>query len=96
MSKAACLHRVGDTESGNWFVYIVRCRDNTLYTGITNDLEKRVEAHNSGKGGARYTQSRRPVELVYFKLAGSKSAAARMEYRIKRLPRAKKKELIAG
>jgi putative endonuclease len=77
-----------------WHVYIVRCSDGTLYTGITNDLEKRIEAHNSGKDGARYTRSRRPVTLVYAEQAGSKSAAARLEYKIKRLERARKKELI--
>ena len=48
-----------------WYVYMVRCSDETLYTGITNDLEKRIEAHNSGKNGARYTRSRGPVKLVY-------------------------------
>ena len=79
-----------------WHVYMVRCSDGTLYTGIAKDLEKRVEAHNSGKDGARYTRSRRPVTLVYSEQAESKSAAARLEYRIKRLPRAKKKRLVEG
>lgn len=51
-----------------WFVYIVRCRDGSLYTGATNDLDKRVRAHNAGKG-ARYTRSRRPVELVFSRRA---------------------------
>jgi len=73
---------------------MVRCSDGTLYTGITNDLEKRIEAHNSGADGARYTRSRRPVTLVYSEKAGSRSAAARLEYQIRRLPRAKKKRLI--
>lgn len=77
-----------------WFLYMVQCSDGTLYTGITNDLEKRVEAHNSGKDGARYTKSRRPVKLVYSEQAESKSAAARLEYRIKKLPRSKKKRMI--
>lgn len=75
-------------------MYMVQCSDGTLYTGITNDLEKRVEAHNSGKDGARYTKSRRPVKLVYSEQAESKSAAARLEYRIKKLPRSKKKRMI--
>ncbi|MDH3390715.1 MAG: GIY-YIG nuclease family protein [Desulfobulbaceae bacterium] len=77
-----------------WHVYMVRCSDGTLYTGITNDLEKRIEAHNSGKDGARYTRSRRPVTLVYSKQTESKSAAARLEYQTKKMPRSKKKEMI--
>jgi len=77
-----------------WYVYMVRCNDGTLYTGITNDLEKRIEAHNSGKDGARYTRSRRPVKLVYSEEAGSKSNAAKLEYKIKKMTRAKKMEMI--
>jgi putative endonuclease len=75
---------------------MVRCSDGTLYTGITIDLEKRIEAHNSGKDGARYTRSRRPVKLVYSEQVESKSAAAKLECQIKRLPRDKKKRLIKG
>ena len=56
---------VGLVQQQNNYVYIVRCRDQTLYTGWTNHLEKRIEAHNAGKG-AKYTKARRPVELVYF------------------------------
>ena len=77
-----------------WHVYMVRCSDGTLYTGIAKDLDKRIEAHNSGKDGARYTRPRRPVKLVYSEQADSKSAAARLEYQIKRLPRAKKKRML--
>ena len=77
-----------------WYVYMVRCNDGTLYTGITNELEKRIKAHNSGKDGARYTRSRRPVKLVYSEKAGSKSIAAKLEYKIKKMTRAKKKEMI--
>ena len=77
-----------------WHVYMVRCRDGTLYTGITNDLKKRIEAHNSGKDGARYTRSRRPVKLVYSEQVESKSAAAKLEYQLKKLPRLKKIRLI--
>jgi putative endonuclease len=80
--------------SGIWHVYMVRCNDGTLYTGITNDLEKRIKAHNSEKDGARYTRPRRPVSLVYSEQAGSKSEAASLEYRIKKLTRAEKKKLI--
>ena len=73
-----------------WYVYMVQCSDGTLYTGITNDLEKRIATHNSGKDGAKYTRGRRPVKLVYAERAGTKSAAAGLEHRIKRLKRAQK------
>ena len=79
-----------------WYVYMVRCNDGTLYTGITNDLEKRIEAHNSGKDGARYTRSRRPVKLVYSEEAGTKSAAAKLEYKIKKMTREKKMKLVSN
>ena len=81
-------------ENNIWRVYMVRCSDGTLYTGITKDLEKRIEAHNSGKDGARYTRSRRPVTLVYSEQVESKSAAAKLEYQLKKLPRLKKIRLI--
>jgi putative endonuclease len=76
-----------------WYVYIVRCSDGTLYTGIAKDLEKRLEAHNSGNKGARYTRSRRPVTLVYAQQVESQSAASGLEYRLKKLTKAKKEEL---
>ena len=77
-----------------WHVYIVRCRDGTLYTGITTDLVRRVADHNSGKGGARYTRSRRPVALVFSEAAVSRSAATRRELEIKRLKRKQKLAII--
>lgn len=76
-----------------WVVYIVRCADNTLYTGITNGLEERLQAHDAGTG-AKYTKSRGPVELVYFEVAADRSAASKREYVIKRLSRAGKLALI--
>lgn len=76
------------------YTYIVRCCDATLYTGWTNDLDKRMEAHNSGKG-ARYTRSRRPVELVYFESFDTKQEAMRREWEIKQLNREEKLLLIA-
>ena len=79
----------------SWHVYMVRCSDNTLYTGIAKDLERRIAAHNSPKGGAKYTRARQPVELVYAEPAASRSAAAKREYRLRRLPQRQKKELIA-
>lgn len=78
-----------------YWVYILRCADGTLYTGITDDIERRLAAHNSGKG-AKYTRGRGPVELVYREEAADKSAALRRELAIKRLSRAEKLALIAG
>ena len=77
------------------FTYIVECSDHTLYTGWTNDLEKRIQAHNEGKG-AKYTKTRRPVRLVYFETFPTKEEAMSREYRIKQLSRRKKQQLIAG
>lgn len=78
-----------------WTVYILRCGDGTLYTGCTNDLPRRLEAHRSGKG-AKYTRSRPPVELVYQEETADKSAALRREAAIKRLDRRAKLALIEG
>lgn len=76
------------------YTYIVKCSDGTLYTGWTNQLEKRMKAHNEGKG-AKYTRSRRPVELVYYEQLETKEEALRREYAIKRLTRVQKLKLIA-
>lgn len=78
----------------NWFVYMVECADGTLYTGITTDLDRRMEQHNSGTG-AKYTRSRGPVRLVYHESAASHSEALKREYAIKQLPRGEKLRLIA-
>lgn len=82
------------TSDNNWHIYIVRCRDGTLYTGITTNLERRITEHNSKKGGAKYTKPRRPVRLVYSEQAGSRSAATQREYQIKKMVLKKKNELI--
>lgn len=76
------------------FAYIVRCADGTLYSGYTVNMEKRLQAHNSGKG-AKYTRSRRPVELVYAEELPSKSEAMRREAQFKRFTRAEKEELFS-
>lgn len=76
-----------------YWVYILRCADGTLYTGCTNDLSRRLAAHNAGKG-AKYTRSRRPVELVYREEVPDKSAALRREAAIKGLRRIEKLALI--
>ena len=75
------------------YTYIVKCSDETLQTGWTNNLKKRLEAHNSGKG-AKYTKNRRPVELVYFEEYDTKQEAMKREYAIKQLSRQKKLALI--
>lgn len=74
-------------------VYILRCGDGSLYTGITTDLERRVAVHNSGKG-AKYTRSHLPVEPVYYEMVPDKSTALRRERAIKAMTRAEKMELI--
>jgi putative endonuclease len=73
-----------------YFVYILKCNDQTLYTGITSDLERRVKEHNSSKLGAKYTKIRRPVELVYSKQFSDRSSAMIEEARIKKLSRKEK------
>ena len=78
-----------------WTVYILQCRDGTLYTGYTDDPERRLRVHNAGKG-AKYTRSRLPVELVYQEQCPDKSAALRREREIKRMRRAEKLALISG
>lgn len=77
----------------SWKLYILRCRDGSLYTGITTDIEKRIAAHNAGKG-AKYTRSRRPVVLAYSEVCGSHSEALKRELEIKAMPREEKLKLI--
>ena len=76
------------------YTYILHCADGTLYCGWTNDLKKRLHAHNSGTG-AKYTKSRRPVTLAYYEAFETKQEAMKREYAIKQLPRKKKEELIS-
>ena len=80
--------------SMDWKVYLVRCADNSLYCGITNDLDGRIEKHNAGKG-SRYTQSRLPVELVAVSRGLSKGEALRLEHHIKQQPAGKKIEALS-
>ena len=75
------------------YTYIVKCSDETFYTGWTNDLEKRIEMHNSGKG-AKYTKARLPVELVYYEAFDTKEEAMSREWHIKRRSRSEKQKLI--
>jgi putative endonuclease len=75
-----------------WFVYLVECYDGTLYCGITNNLEKRIDTHNSGKG-AKYTKTRLPVKLYYFEEQNDRSSASKREWQIKKLTRLQKLKL---
>ena len=77
----------------SWYVYMLRCGDGSLYTGCTDNVERRLAVHQSGKG-AKYTRSRLPLELVYQEEAADRSAALRREAAIKALPRAKKLALL--
>ena len=79
----------------SWVCYLLRCADDTLYCGITNNLDARLAAHNAGEG-AKYTRGRAPVRLVHVEPCTDKSAALKRELQIKRLPRAKKKNLYVG
>ena len=75
------------------YTYILKCKDDSLYTGWTNNLEKRVADHNAGKG-AKYTKGRRPVELAYYEAFETKEEAMRREYEIKQMSREEKRGLI--
>ncbi len=77
----------------SWFVYILKCKDNSFYTGITNDLEKRIKVHNLGKG-AKYTKARLPVSLLYCETYQTKGDALRRELEIKKLKRIEKLALV--
>lgn len=77
-----------------WFVYILECADQTFYTGITTDLERRIDEHNGSKSGARYTRSRRPVSLLHYESCADRATATQREIQIKRLSRTEKTQLI--
>lgn len=78
-----------------WFVYILRCADDSLYTGITIDVDRRLDEHNTcNKKGARYTRARRPVNLVYQQVCEDRASASRREYQLKKLSRKQKLTLL--
>lgn len=77
-----------------WYLYVVRCVDSTLYTGITTDVDRRVREHNASKRGAKYTRTRRPVELVWTREYENRSEAQRAEYNFKKLFHKEKWEVI--
>jgi len=84
-----------NSSNSPWFVYIVRCADGTFYTGCTNDINNRLQAHNAGKG-AHYTKGRGPVELLYTENVANRSEAQKRESQIKQLTRSEKIELFSG
>ena len=75
-----------------YYTYILKCKDDTYYTGYTNDLSKRLKNHNAGKG-AKYTRGRGPVKLIYYEEFDNKQSAMRREWEIKQLPRSKKEDM---
>ncbi len=82
--------------SKNWFVYMLRCADGSLYTGVATDLQRRLQEHNDSDAlGARYTRARRPVVLVYSETAESRSAVCQREAAIKKLRKVEKERLVA-
>lgn len=84
---------MADTE---FSLYIVRCADGTLYTGIATDVERRLSEHESGLRGARFLRGKGPLQVVFSEVVGDRSLASRLEYRVKKLDRSKKLELIDG
>ena len=82
------------TQNNTWYVYFLRCNDNSLYTGITTDIKRRLHQHNNTKLGAKYTRARRPVVLVYSEVAEDKSTASKREYQLRTLTKNKKEQLV--
>ena len=79
----------------DWYLYLIRCRDGSLYTGITTDVARRFAEHRGqGSGGAKYLKGRGPLELVLRKRVGGRSLALRVERKVKKLPKAKKEKMI--
>jgi len=84
------------TQSSTWYVYLLRCNDNSLYAGITTDLSRRLHQHNNTKQGAKYTRARRPVSLAFNETAINKSEASKREYQIRTLNKIKKEQLVSS
>ena len=92
LEKKKKASRRNKTSSGKWSLYILKCCDGSFYTGITNDLERRLKMHQAGKA-ARYTRTRGPVEMLYSETCGDRSSALIRECEVKGWPRAKKETL---
>jgi predicted GIY-YIG superfamily endonuclease len=88
------LKKKSSAQNRNWFLYILKCRDGTLYTGITNNLSRRISQHNNGSA-SRYTRSRRPVQCMYHEPCLSRSRALKRELAVKSLPKKEKEKLIS-
>jgi len=82
--------------SKRWFLYVAECSDKSLYTGITTDIDRRINEHNHSKKGAKYTASRRPVQIVFAKIFESQSSATKAESQFKKLRREEKLKIING
>jgi putative endonuclease len=82
------------SDTGTWWVYFLRCSDNSLYAGVTTDIYRRMNEHNNSKLGAKYTRARRPVTLAYLEEAENKSLACKREYQIRHLTKCKKEQLV--
>lgn len=82
--------------AGDYSLYVLRCADGSLYTGIAIDVERRLQEHGSGARGAKYLRGKGPLKLEFCECIGDRSTASRAEYRVKRLARERKEELIAG
>jgi putative endonuclease len=81
----------------DWYLYLIKCRDGSLYTGITTDVARRFAEHRGqGAGGAKYLKGRGPLELVLRKKVGGRSLALRVEQKVKKLPKARKEKLLKG
>lgn len=79
----------------SWYVYMIRCENDTLYTGVTTDVDRRFKEHKEGKTGAKYTRANKPLAVVYTKRFKNRSNAQREEWKIKKLSKAEKETLIA-
>ncbi len=77
-----------------WFLYILQCADGTYYTGVTTDMKRRLNEHNTSKRGAKYTKTRRPVKVVYLSGYNDRSSAQKAEYKFKQLTRKQKESII--
>lgn len=93
--RSSCFNMLSQSlPDSAWYVYILQCADNSLYTGITTDIQRRINEHNNSRKGAAYTRTRRPVTLVYFEQTSSRSYALKKEHAIKQLTREQKLLLI--
>ena len=78
----------------NWYLYVLRCNDDTLYTGVTTDPHRRLIEHNTNKKGAKYTRARRPTQMVYCEEHADQSSAQKAEYKFKKLTREQKEKIF--